>query len=96
MWQTAKELKWDQYLQLNMFEWALLSSVDRKVHVIYNTVGLQNQAQFRHHIQEAQSAVVLEGHINGQRRVQVACRNSANVIVPSHHGTEGWLLEGFQ
>ena len=32
MWQTAKELKWDQYLQLNMFEWALLSSVDRKAH----------------------------------------------------------------
>ena len=31
LWQTAKELKWDQYLQLNMFEWVLLNSVDRKV-----------------------------------------------------------------
>ena len=38
IWQTAKELKWDQYLQLNMFDWVKLSSVDRKKHVIYNTL----------------------------------------------------------
>ena len=38
IWQTAKELKWDQYLQLNMFDWVKLSSVDRKKQVIYNTL----------------------------------------------------------
>ena len=38
LWLTAKELKWDTYLNLNMFEWALLSSVDRKTHTIYNTL----------------------------------------------------------
>ena len=38
LWLTAKELKWDQYLHLNMFDWVLLSSVDRKKHVIYNTL----------------------------------------------------------
>ena len=38
LWLTAKELKWDQYLNLSMFTWVLLSSVDRKKHTIYNTL----------------------------------------------------------
>ena len=38
LWLTVKELKWNQYLNLNMFEWVLLSTVDRKKHVIYNTL----------------------------------------------------------
>jgi hypothetical protein len=38
LWRTAKELKWDQYLELNMFEWVPLSSVDQKTHKIYNTL----------------------------------------------------------
>jgi hypothetical protein len=38
LWRTAKELKWDEYLNLNMFEWVALSQVDRKTHTIYNTL----------------------------------------------------------
>ena len=38
MWQTAKELKWSEYLQLNMFRWVPLSSVDRKKFEIFHTL----------------------------------------------------------
>ena len=38
LWQTAKELKWDEYLALNMFDWVPISQVDRKEHQIYNTL----------------------------------------------------------
>ena len=32
LWKTAKELKWDEYMKLEMFEWVLLSEVDQKQH----------------------------------------------------------------
>jgi hypothetical protein len=38
LWQTAKELKWDEYLNLHMFEWVAISQVDRLKHKIYNTL----------------------------------------------------------
>ena len=38
LWRTAKELKWDQYIQLDMFEWVTLSSVDQGKYKIYNTL----------------------------------------------------------
>ena len=38
LWRTAKELKWSQYLELNMFEWVNLSSIDKAKHRIYSTL----------------------------------------------------------
>ena len=38
LWLTAKELKWDEYMKLDMFEWVALSDVDQKVHRIYATL----------------------------------------------------------
>ena len=38
LWAVAKQLKWDKYISLNMFEWVLVSSIDRKKHQIYNTL----------------------------------------------------------
>ena len=38
LWRTAKELKWDQYMALNMFNWVPVSHIDRKAHEIYNTL----------------------------------------------------------
>ena len=38
LWTTAKELKWDKYIELNMFEWVKLSSIDQKIHRVYQTL----------------------------------------------------------
>ena len=38
LWRTAKELKWDKYLALNMFEWVPVSSIDTKTNRIYATL----------------------------------------------------------
>ena len=38
LWRTAKELKWDQYIELNMFVWVPLSQINRKEHEIHNTL----------------------------------------------------------
>ena len=38
LWRTAQEIKWDQYMQLNMFTWVLLSSVDQSKNKIYSTL----------------------------------------------------------
>ena len=38
LWQTAKELKWDEYVALKMFEWVPITDVDRLKHKIYNTL----------------------------------------------------------
>ena len=38
LWQTAKELKWEEYLELKMFEWVPITMVDRLKHKIYNTL----------------------------------------------------------
>ena len=38
MWRVAKELKWDQYLELKMFTWMPHSAVDQRKHKIYNTL----------------------------------------------------------
>ena len=38
MWQTAKELKWDEYLALKMFDWVPLSQIDKKKHKIFSTL----------------------------------------------------------
>ena len=38
LWRTAKELKWDEYMKLDMFEWVALSDVDQKVHRVYATL----------------------------------------------------------
>ena len=37
-WRTAKELKWDKYLALNMFTWVPVSSINQKVDRIYSTL----------------------------------------------------------
>ena len=37
-WRTAKELKWDKYLALNMFEWVPISAINQKVDRIYSTL----------------------------------------------------------
>jgi hypothetical protein len=38
LWQTAKELKWSEYLALNMFNWVKVSDIDTRVYKIYNTL----------------------------------------------------------
>ena len=38
LWRTSKELKWDKYLALNMFEWIPISAIDTKQHRIYATL----------------------------------------------------------
>ena len=38
LWRTAKELKWDKYLALNMFEWVSAKSVNQAVNRIYSTL----------------------------------------------------------
>ena len=38
LWRTSKELKWDEYMALHMFEWVHLSQIDKAVHRIYNTL----------------------------------------------------------
>ena len=38
LWRTAKELKWDKYLALNMFEWVHVDDIDLKQHAIYSTL----------------------------------------------------------
>ena len=38
LWRTAKELKMDDYHNVNMFDLVLRSSVDTKEHVIYDTL----------------------------------------------------------
>ena len=38
LWRTSKELKWDEYLALNMFEWIPISAIDTKQHRIYATL----------------------------------------------------------
>ena len=37
-WQTAKELKWSQYIELRMFEWVTVDQVDFRKHKIFNTL----------------------------------------------------------
>ena len=37
-WRTAKELKWDKYMALNMFTWVPVSSIDQKQDRIYATL----------------------------------------------------------
>ena len=38
LWQTAKELKWSQYVELNMFKWITVDQIDLRKHRIYNTM----------------------------------------------------------
>ena len=38
LWRTAKEQKWAEYLQLNMFDWVPSSHIDRKKYRIFNTL----------------------------------------------------------
>ena len=38
LWWTAKELKWDKYISLQMFTWVPISSVNQKVNRIYSTL----------------------------------------------------------
>ena len=38
LWQTAKELKWEEYINLQMFEWVTISSVNRLKNKVYNTL----------------------------------------------------------
>ena len=38
LWQTARELKWDEYVALNMFRWVDVRSIDRSKFRIYNTL----------------------------------------------------------
>ena len=38
LWQTAKELKWSEYLELLMFDWVLVSHIDRSKYKIHDTL----------------------------------------------------------
>ena len=38
LWQTAKEMKWEQYLELRMFNWVPIDSIDTRKHRVYNTL----------------------------------------------------------